>query len=140
MPFKSSKACLYGILGTESHSQLRYSLAVFHIRLGPFLVTECNSVSKYKSLKIGVIMKRNIAPFINTEERFIRKAAAERDLVETKFPLIFGLLITFGFVSTLYGFEKLIDRVDLFIENPWILLGMGVTTLILTGAAYKKLN
>lgn len=85
-------------------------------------------------------MNKNIVPFTDAEEKFIRKVSAERDLVETKFPLVFGLLITFGFVSTLYGFEKLIDRVDLFVDNPWILLGTGVLTLFLTGAAYKKLN
>lgn len=85
-------------------------------------------------------MKKNIVPFTDAEERFIQKAAAERDLVETKFPLLFGLFITFGFVSTLYGFEKLIDRVDLFIDKPWILLGIGIITLLVTGAAYKKLN
>ena len=85
-------------------------------------------------------MNKNIVPFTDAEERIIRKIATERDLVETKFPLLFGLLITFGFVSTLYGFEKLIDRVELFTDRPWILLATGVTTLLVTGAAYKKLN
>lgn len=85
-------------------------------------------------------MKKNLVPFTDAEERIIRKIAMERDLVETKFPLVFGLFITFGFVSTLYGFEKLIDRVDLFTDKPWILLGTGVLTLLVTGAAYKKLN
>lgn len=85
-------------------------------------------------------MKNNLVPFTDAEERIIRKIAMERDLVETKFPLVFGLLITFGFVSTLYGFEKLIDRVDLFSDKPWILLGTGILTLLVTGAAYKKLN
>jgi len=85
-------------------------------------------------------MKKNLVPFTDAEERIIRKIAMERDLVETKFPLVFGLLITFGFVSTLYGFEKIIDRIDLFTDKPWILLGTGVVTLLVTGAAYKKLN
>jgi hypothetical protein len=85
-------------------------------------------------------MNKNIVPFTDAEERLIRKVAVERDIVETKFPLLFGLFITFGFVSTLYGFEKLIDSVQLFQDNPWILLAVGVLTLVITGTAYKKLN
>ena len=85
-------------------------------------------------------MPKNFVPFTDAEERIIKKLAEERVNAETKFPLIFGLLVTFGFVSTLYGFEKLIDRVELFGDRPWILLGVGIATLLLTGAAYKKLN
>lgn len=85
-------------------------------------------------------MPKNFVPFTDAEEKIIRKIADERSAAETKFPLLFGLLVTFGFVSTLYGFEKLIDRVQLFEEKPWILLATGVVTLLVTGAAYKKLN
>lgn len=85
-------------------------------------------------------MAKNFIPFTDAEERLVNKLSEERSLAETKFPLVFGLLVTFGFVSTLYGFEKLIDRVQLFEDNPWILLASGVTTLLVTGAAYKKLN
>lgn len=85
-------------------------------------------------------MSKNFVPFTVAEEKFINKAIERRTKAEAKFPLISGLLITFGFVATLYGFEKLIDRVDLFVNNPWILLVIGITTLTATGAAYKKLN
>lgn len=84
--------------------------------------------------------KKNFVPFTDAEERFINKVVDERSIVETKYPLLFGLLITFGFVSTLYGFEKLIDRVDILVNNPWILLIIGVSLLVITGAAYRKLN
>lgn len=57
-----------------------------------------------------------------------------------RFPLLFTLLGTFGFVATLYGFEGIIDRIDLFSENPFILLGVGVVILVLTGTLYKKLD
>lgn len=83
---------------------------------------------------------KNIIPFTDVEERAIEKVRERRDLAEARFPLFFGLLITFGFVSTLYGFEKLIDRVELFVNNPWILLATGIITLIATGAAYTKLH
>lgn len=84
-------------------------------------------------------MKKNFVPFTDAEERLVQKLVNERSVVETRFPLLFGLFITFGFVATLYGFEKMIDRVDLFVDKPWILLGIGVFTLLATGAAYKKL-
>lgn len=53
-------------------------------------------------------------------------------------PVIGPLLAGFGLVSTLYGFEKLLDRTAL-INHPWILLGTGVLVLLLTGAYYRKL-
>lgn len=77
---------------------------------------------------------------MQAEERIVRTAVAQRKSIAHRFPLVFGLLTTFGFVCTLYGFEKLIDRVDFLINNPWILLLTGVTTLVATGVAYKKLN
>lgn len=85
-------------------------------------------------------MYKKKIPFTKTEQKVIRKIADERERVETRFPLLFGMLITFGFVSTLYGFEKLIDRIDFFINNPWVLLVTGLAILVATGAAYKKLN
>lgn len=85
-------------------------------------------------------MTRNIVPFTDKEERLVHKLAEKRDKAHERFPLWYALLATFGFVSTLYGFEKLIDKVDLFVNNPWILLATGIVTLIITGTAYQKLN
>jgi hypothetical protein len=85
-------------------------------------------------------MKKDFIPIIKGEEKLVEKAAQKRSAAETRYPLVYGLFATFGFVSTLYGFEKLIDKVDLFVDNPWILLATGVTTLLLTGTAYRKLS
>lgn len=85
-------------------------------------------------------MAKNFVPFTDAEERFIKKAVDKRLQAENKFPLLFSMFITFGFVSTLYGFEKLIDRIPLFVNHPWILLATGLITLMATGAVYKKLN
>ena len=63
-----------------------------------------------------------------------------RDTYAQKYPLLFTMSATFGFVATLYGFEKLIDRVDLFVNNPWILLATGLSILLVTGAFYNKLR
>jgi len=85
-------------------------------------------------------MTKNLVPFTEAEERFIERVAERRARAVQKFPLAFALMITFGFVATLYGFEKLIDRIPLFVDNPWILLATGLATLLATGAAYQKLN
>lgn len=64
----------------------------------------------------------------------LRKTYAQR------YPALFALAGTFGFVATLYGFEKIIDRVDLFSDNPWILLATGISILLVSGAFYNKLQ
>lgn len=85
-------------------------------------------------------MNQPTSRLIKAEEKIVQKAVAERRTIAHRYPLIFGLITTFGFVCTLYGFEKLIDRIDFLINNPWILLAVGLGTLIITGVAYKKLN
>lgn len=85
-------------------------------------------------------MNNSSNKIIQAEEKIIHDAVSRRESLAQRFPLFFGLMATFGLVSVLYGFEKLIDRVDLFVNNPWILLVFGISLLLLTGAAYKKLN
>lgn len=76
----------------------------------------------------------------DTEKAVVTKIAEKKQNVLDRFPLLFTLLGTFGLVATFYGFEHLIDKVDLFSDNPFILLGVGVVTLIFTGTLYKKLG
>ncbi len=83
-------------------------------------------------------MKNNLVPFTSAEERLIQVMNSKRSKAEIKYPLLFGLMTTFGFVSVLYGFEKLIDKIDLLVNNPWILLLIGIVILIGTGTAYKS--
>ncbi len=78
--------------------------------------------------------------FTEAEIRFIKKLDEQRVKAEDKFPLVTALIATFGFVSLLYGFEKLIDSVDLLADNPAILLVLGLVILGVTGTVYKKLN
>lgn len=84
--------------------------------------------------------KKNIIPFTEAEEKVISRMVDKRMRAEKRFPLITALFVTFGFVATLYGFEKVIDKIDLFTQNPWILLLTGLTVLTATGTIYKKLN
>ncbi len=86
---------------------------------------------------------KNFNPFrqiTQTEAHLIEKAIKRRSSIAARFPLAFAIIATFGLVSTFYGFEKIIDRIDLLANNPWILLATGLTTLGITGAALRKLN
>lgn len=84
--------------------------------------------------------KKEDISFTEAEIRFIKKLDKQRIQVERRYPLVTALLVTFGFVSVLYGFEKMIDRVDFFAEHPYVLLAVGLITLGLTGTVYKKLS
>jgi len=68
------------------------------------------------------------------------KAKGVRDSTFARFPVVFVFLSTFGLVATLYGFEKVIDDIDFFAENPYMVLVAGVLTLAITGTLYKKLH
>lgn len=74
---------------------------------------------------------------IQREEDQVRKL---RNTYAERYPVLFALAGTFGFVSTLYGFEKLIDKIDIFGNNPWILLATGLAILSVTGSFYNKLR
>lgn len=85
-------------------------------------------------------MKSSISPRKLKENTVVNKLGQTKQSVFQRFPLLFTLLATFGVVSTFYGFERLIDKVDIFSDNPIILLGVGILTLIFTGTLYKKLG
>lgn len=74
------------------------------------------------------------------ETRVAAKIKHEQEAVFNRFPLLFTMLGTFGVVATFYGFEGLIDRFDVLANNPYILLGVGLAILIITGSLYKKLG
>lgn len=63
-----------------------------------------------------------------------------RDNTFARFPILFLFLSTFGLVTTLYGFEKIIDQIRFFEENPLMVLVAGIIILIITGSLYKRLN
>lgn len=73
------------------------------------------------------------------EERVFGGLLKRRQTAFHRFPLLFTLLAAFGLVATIYGFERLIDKVEFLSDNPFILLGVGLLTLIITGTLYKKL-
>lgn len=85
-------------------------------------------------------MPKSVIPFTNIDDKIIEKAAQRRESIAERYPLTFAIIGTFGFVSTLYGFEKIIDKMDVFANNPWILLVFGIGTLSITGLALRKLG
>ncbi len=85
-------------------------------------------------------MKKDLTPFTDLDDKIIELATRERETLAQRFPLVFALVGTFGFVSTLYGFEKIIDSIDVLANNPWALLLIGLITLSVTGLALRKLG
>ncbi len=84
--------------------------------------------------------KHDLVPFTEVEEKIIGRLKSSQLTAAQRFPLAFGLAASFGLVSTFYGFEGLINRVDWLQNNPWLVLCVGVSVLMATGTAYKKLN
>ncbi|OGL34655.1 hypothetical protein A3F65_03060 [Candidatus Saccharibacteria bacterium RIFCSPHIGHO2_12_FULL_47_16b] len=76
---------------------------------------------------------------VDAPKPIIEKLFNPRKNAFGRFPLLFTFLGGFGLVATFYGFERLIDKIDLLSRNPFILLATGVLILILTGTLYKKL-
>ena len=84
--------------------------------------------------------KPNKNSIAEAEMNVIKKIRKQSDKAENKFPLAISLLVTFGFVSVLYGFEKIIDKISYLESNPHILLIIGLVVLAVTGRVYQKLN
>lgn len=74
---------------------------------------------------------------IKREEENVRKL---RDTYANKYPWLFAIAGAFGLVSLFYGFEKIIDQIAIFADNPWILLATGLIILLITGSFYNKLR
>lgn len=85
-------------------------------------------------------MTKSVIPFTDIDDKIIEKAKTRRETIAGRYPLTFALVGTFGLVSTFYGFEKIIDSIALFVNHPWILLVIGITTLSITGLALRKLG
>lgn len=62
-----------------------------------------------------------------------------RDNAFARFPVLLLFLSTFGLVATFYGFEKMIDQIELFQRYPVAIFAVGVVLLAITGTLFKKL-
>jgi len=66
--------------------------------------------------------------------------APVRKSFSRRFPSIFLLIVTFGVTATFFGIEQVLIQYNLLNEYPWLILGIGIGTLIGTGTLYKKLG
>ena len=57
-----------------------------------------------------------------------------------KYPLFFTILVAFGFIITIYSFEKIADQIPFIADNPYLMLAVGLGILIFTGTLYRKLQ
>ncbi len=57
-----------------------------------------------------------------------------------KYPVIFSLLVTIGFVSLLQGFELVLSKIIFIQNNPSTLIVFGLLILIFTGSLYKIID
>jgi hypothetical protein len=85
-------------------------------------------------------MTKSVLPFTEVDDKIIEKDREKRESVAERYPMTFALVGTFGLVSTFYGFEKMIDKVQVLVNHPWILLLIGISTLSVTGLALRKLG
>lgn len=81
-----------------------------------------------------------INKFTEEELRVAKLITKTQKTFSAKHPLIVTFGGALGLVCTFYGFEKLIDKIDLFNNNPWILLATGLLLLGVTGSFYNKLK
>lgn len=86
------------------------------------------------------IIEEEIKNLEKVSQSLSDKIRSTRDSAFSRFPLIFLFLSTFGLVATYYGFEKVIDQVPFFNDNPHMVLITGLAILFGTGAFYKKLS
>ena len=84
--------------------------------------------------------KTQFEKLTSQEEKIMRLLKEERTLVQQKFPLPYAFLAFFGFVSTWAGLYKIIQEVEFLNNNPIVLIILGLSILVITGAAYRKLG
>lgn len=74
------------------------------------------------------------------DDKVVALFKSERKRAKEKFPLVYALIATFGAVCVLAGLNKFVEKIDLFKNNPIILIIFGLLLLLVTGATYKKLG
>ena len=57
-----------------------------------------------------------------------------------RYPMTFALLILFGVTMVSQGVKDLLMEIHFLKNNPFVMLGIGLFILIITGTLYKKLK
>lgn len=74
------------------------------------------------------------------QDKIISLLHEEQKRAKEKFPLTYALIATFGVACVFAGINRMIARVELLNNHPIALVILGLTVLLMTGAAYKKLG
>ena len=77
---------------------------------------------------------------LQAEDKIEHTVDPLRESAFQRFPTLFLLVVTFGITATAVGIEQIILQSSFFNERPFLILSVGVCTLILTGTLYKKLG
>lgn len=88
--------------------------------------------------KPTIAAKPSSGGLIESEIQQVRKIVHDERRVLSRIPLFLPLLGTFGLVTLFYGIEKVLDQTP-FVDQPLILIVLGIFLLLLTGAAAQKL-
>lgn len=81
-------------------------------------------------------------------ERILKKTGSEADQVISpvrqtilkRYPVVSVMLVTFGVGATFFGLERIITETAYLNDRPWLIFGLGIAILTLTGKLYKKLG
>ena len=95
---------------------------------------DSNPTAKSTTQGTQTIINSRLSNEVAQVEQIVHK---ERDRLG-RIPLLLPLVGTFGLVTTFYGFEKILDRSS-FIDQPYLMIVIGVSLLLATGAAANKL-
>lgn len=57
-----------------------------------------------------------------------------------RYPLTFALLIIFGATMVSQGIKELLLEIPIIKDNPFVMIGIGLVILVITGTLYKKLK
>ena len=69
-----------------------------------------------------------------------KQLSKNRDKAAKKFPLGFAVIASFGLITTTNGLQKMLEKIPILNNNPWISFVVGLAILIATGTVYKKLG
>lgn len=75
-----------------------------------------------------------------TEKSINRYTEPVRESILKRYPTTFSLLVSIGAIATFLGLEQILLKVDIFVQQPWLLFLLGVGILAFTGRLYKKLS
>ncbi len=76
----------------------------------------------------------------STYTEFERTIAPVRKKFSQRYPFLFFSAVVVGVTSTLLGIEQILLRYRLLQDYPWVILGLGLSLLLITGTLYKKLG